>query len=164
MRKYTRRDPVERFMDYISPEPMTGCWLWGGGSDSKTGYGKFRLGRKDGQAMAHRFAYEHFIGPIPEGMQIDHLCRQRLCVNPEHLEPVTIKENVLRGVGLSARNAKATHCIHGHELKPENTYVWRGQRECRACKYARFLANKQERAAKKREWREKRRKAGLPVT
>lgn len=83
---------------------------------------------------AHRYAYEHFIGPIPEGLQVDHLCRVRNCVNPDHLEAVTCRENVLRGDGVAAANARATHCPQGHAYDEANTYTWtNGGRHCRAC-------------------------------
>lgn len=84
--------------------------------------------------LAHRVAYEMLVGPIPEGKQLDHLCRQRTCWNPAHLEVVTGRENTLRGVGRTAVNAAKTHCSRGHELAGDNLYVHDGQRKCRACK------------------------------
>lgn len=111
-----------------------GCWLWTGCTGG--GYGRFVFEGKVRQA--HRVAYEAFIGPIPEGLQIDHLCRNRACVRVSHLEAVTQRENVLRGVGASAQHARQTHCIHGHEFTPENTFVQaegqqKGRRRCRTC-------------------------------
>lgn len=92
------------------------CWLWAGSKDAK-GYGHIYMrGSKPpyGPAQAHRVVYEALVGPIPEDMQLDHLCRVPACVNPEHLEPVTQKKNILRGVGVTAQNARKTHCPHGH--------------------------------------------------
>jgi hypothetical protein len=82
---------------------------------------------------AHRWSYEHFVGPIPEGLHIDHLCRVRRCVNPDHLEPVTPKENYLRGEGPTARNSTKTHCKYGHKFDKSNTSVYGGRRHCNEC-------------------------------
>lgn len=111
------------------------CWLWTGYC-IPTGYGKMRA--NDGRLLyVHRIAYELLIGPIPDGMTLDHVaergCRHRNCVNPDHLEPVTHAENVLRGRSPSALWAARTHCNYGHEFTPENTYMNRGARVCRTC-------------------------------
>lgn len=107
------------------------CWWWTGEQNGK-GYGLIRVGRR--KLMAHRVVYELREGAIPEGFQLDHLCRNRACVFPGHLEPVIARTNVLRGTGHSAVNARKTHCIHGHEFTDENTYIDpRGWRACRAC-------------------------------
>lgn len=88
-----------------------------------------------GSKRAHRVSYETFVGPIPAGLTLDHLCRNTLCINPAHLEPVTIKENVLRGDGPTARNARKTHCDRGHAFDETNTGPnANGGRSCRACK------------------------------
>ena len=103
-----------------------GCWEWLG--STSTGYGCFRRG------YAHRYSYELHKGAIPDGLQIDHLCRNRLCVNPDHLEAVTVRVNVLRGVSRVAANARQSHCIRGHEFTPENTRRRaNGSRACREC-------------------------------
>lgn len=104
----------------------SGCWEWQ--AYKVTGYGSFNYGRRP--KLAHRLAYEWLVGPIPAGLQIDHLCRNRACVNPHHLEPVTQRENTLRGL----RGRLITHCPQGHEYTPENTYRLHGiHRRCRTC-------------------------------
>lgn len=124
---------TRRFFERFDEDPETGCWLWTGASAN--GYGRFMLRRR--QTLAHRFSYEYFIGPIPEGLQIDHLCRTRGCVNPGHLEPVTPQENTLRGDTLPAANARKTHCPKGHPYDAENTVTSSlGRRTCRACNRA----------------------------
>jgi hypothetical protein len=102
------------------------CWLWTA-SLTKDGYGKF------GPAAPHRFSYELMVGPIPEGLQIDHLCRVRHCVNPAHLEAVSGRENTMRGNTITAQNFAKTHCPVGHAFDEANTYVWKTRRHCRAC-------------------------------
>lgn len=91
------------------------------------------------KGYVHRYAYQRFVGPIPNGMEIDHVCRNRACANPLHLEAITHHENLLRGRTLTARNAAATHCPHGHAYTPDNTYLrqrpdGRYERECRVCR------------------------------
>lgn len=108
------------------------CWLWTSGA-SPGGYGVFR-GHDGNSIMAHRFAYGELVGPVPEGMQLDHLCRVRLCVNPAHLEPVTQQENIRRGEGGKHWRIK-THCPQGHPYEGDNLYVNpSGRRECRVCR------------------------------
>lgn len=113
------------------------CRLWLCRCD-KDGYGQIKFKRHTKRAM--RVAYEVFVGPIPEDLILDHLCRRRACVNPAHLEPVTNRTNLLRGDTSSARKAAQTHCVNGHPFTPENTYVypsWRTnggvRRTCRQC-------------------------------
>lgn len=107
-----------------------GCWNWLGRPHSR-GYGRLYVG---GRALfAHRISYLLFVGPIPPGLHIDHLCRNRLCVNPAHLEPVTCAENIRRGEPGKARR-ELTHCKHGHAFDEANTYRRRnGGRGCKAC-------------------------------
>lgn len=116
------------------PLPFTltpnGCWEWRGRSD--TGYGAAGW---NGEVNAHRSMYRLMLGPIPPGMELDHLCRNRACCNPDHLEVVTHRENVLRGDSPAAHHARQTHCVNGHEFTPDNIYSPpRGGRQCRACK------------------------------
>lgn len=140
-------DLIDRFMQYVLPEPTTGCWLWTG-YVSQHGYGMFRFnGEKRG---AHKVAYELFIGPVPEGLDLDHTCHKpdscnggvtcphRSCVNPSHLEPVTPKVNSNRG---HAHNREKTHCPQGHPYAGGNLYISppfganpNGCRGCRICR------------------------------
>lgn len=124
-----RDGPVPDYAPELGP-----CWLWTGATT--VGYGRFR------GSGVHRMAYEELVGPIPDGLVMDHLCRVRHCVNPAHLEPVTLAENVRRG--LSGRyQASKTHCPQGHEYSPENTYVTKvGQRKCRTCYISRRRADR----------------------
>lgn len=126
----------DRFLRLCLKEVVSGCWLWRG-NIHKEGYGRFHV--NGCKQLAHRVSYELFRGRIPEGMQIDHLCRVRFCVNPNHLEVVTGRENTLRGEGICAKWAKQTHCLHGHEYTPENTYMYGRWRYCRECARLRRL-------------------------
>jgi hypothetical protein len=136
----------ERFWEHTHLDP-SGCWVWTGSSTDE-GYGFLTTKTyTPPKFVSHRLAYELYRGPIPEGLTIDHLCRNRGCVNPWHLEPVTSKENVLRGIGISAMNARKTHCKHGHEFDIRNTYITKeGERACRMCsrlKQRSYVAAKQ---------------------
>jgi len=112
----------------------TPCWEWRA-FINPDGYGIFWFDKR--MRGAHIYAYREAIGPIPEGHTVDHLCRNRRCVNPLHLEAVPGVDNVLRGEGPTARNARKTHCNHGHEFTAENTYTSDGNRHCRTCCLAR---------------------------
>jgi len=126
----------------------TPCWIWQG-SIGAGGYGK--LWRKGKTLLAHRWIYEKDVGPIPEGLTLDHLCRQRDCVNPAHLEPVTTKENLRRGESPSARIARKTHCKRGHEFTTDNTYIGAGGRRCcRSCMRAKSREYQRRKRAKAR--------------
>lgn len=119
------------------------CWLWTAGRN-RQGYGEFATRQTDNPKtrVAHRIAYELVVGPIPEGLVLDHLCRNPPCVNPAHVEPVTVGENTMRGVGLAPQRARQTHCVNGHEYTPDNTYIApkRGTRDCRTCRQIRSRA------------------------
>jgi hypothetical protein len=110
------------------------CWVWTAGKNHY-GYGSYAVRRGDGwfRAQAHRLAYEELVGPIPAGLTVDHICRNRACVNPTHMELVTRGENVLRGTGPSAEHARQTHCKRGHPFEEPHVYLWRGRRYCRTC-------------------------------
>lgn len=109
-----------------------GCWLWSGRLTEK-GYGRCHIEGKE--RRVHRYIFEKTNGPVPDGMELDHLCRVRHCVNPEHLEVVTSRVNILRGKSLAALNAAKTHCKRGHEFNRANTIKRKGgrSRACRAC-------------------------------
>jgi hypothetical protein len=125
-------EAVDRFMSRVMPIPESGCWLWTG-HISRNGYGKFHDSGKI--YLAHRFGYEMFIGQIPADLTLDHLCRVTSCVNPKHLEPVTMLNNIYRGNGACAINRRKTNCPQGHPYSPENTYKDRfGKRYCRRCR------------------------------
>ena len=115
------------------------CWWWEGALNNY-GYGKY------GIPLAHRLAYLDAVGPIPDGLTLDHLCRNPRCVNPAHLEPVTLAENTLRGYGPTAENARKTHCINGHPFSGDNLFVYmragRQVRECRTCRRDRAAARR----------------------
>jgi hypothetical protein len=126
-----KRDPIERAWNYISPEPMSGCWLWMGVLNG-SGYARIRLGAH--LIFVHRLFYEFYKKPIPAGLTVDHICRVRCCVNPAHMDVVTHRENCLRGIAPAAKHAKQTHCIHGHEFTAANTWRRRnGGRLCLKC-------------------------------
>ncbi len=131
------RPMIERFWDRIMPEPNSGCWLWSAGCNN-LGYGHLPVGEGTGRVVyAHRFSYELHKGPIPKGFDIDHLCRVPLCVNPDHLEAVSHRENVRRGTA-GRNNRQKTHCPKGHpyageNLAPDHRGNGRQWRRCRAC-------------------------------
>ena len=122
-----------RFWDKVDlTGGMAACWPWKASRSGRgRGYGQFHYPRRTSH-LAHRLAYELIVGPIPAGLTIDHLCRNQICCNPMHMEPVTNRENILRGDSPSAKAARKTHCYRGHPFTPENT-IWVGYRKCRTC-------------------------------
>jgi HNH endonuclease len=129
-----RRPDNERFWKFV--QTSDDCWLWIG-SSGRRGYGRFsiREGESFKSVQAHRFAYELLIGPIPEGLVLDHIeCDNPRCVNPGHTIPATSAQNILRGTSPSALNARKTHCKNGHPFTDSNTYFYNGTRSCIICK------------------------------
>jgi hypothetical protein len=149
LRKQYAGETTEQRLERLHvPEPNSGCWLWTGRLN-RYGYGHAIFDRK--LQLAHRVAYTLFKGSIPSGLQLDHLCRVRCCINPDHLEPVTNKENLSRG-----RNSKRdqSHCVNGHEFTEENTYWYADKgyrhRMCRECA-----------SARNKRWKREHRKTGI---
>lgn len=129
------RDEMERFWERVN-KLENGCWVWTACRGKR--YGTLYLGTINGKRIdvgVHRFSYELHKGPIPEGLEIDHLCKNTFCVNPEHLEAVTKRENLLRSSSFVAINSRKTHCTRGHLYDAENTYISTvGKRRiCKAC-------------------------------
>lgn len=151
-----------------------GCWLFTGKTNH--GYGRASSGKVE--YAVHRVAYEHFVGAIPKGMTIDHICHDpdvctlgpecphRRCVNPDHLSVATLGDNVRRSSGLTAVLSRENRCINGHTFTPENTYTANGQRQCRTCSRARLRRWREEHRehylAQRSAYRAARRAAGVP--
>lgn len=145
---------AERLMRKIRIEASSGCWLWTG---TKTnGYGRIARGHQwEEDALTHRVAYESFVGPIPDGQEIHHLCENRLCCCPSHLRAVTYREHIVELTKGNAAylNARKTHCIKGHEYTPANTLImhWHNNsRRCRVCRNAYESKRKRNKRARDR--------------
>ncbi len=149
-----RRSLEERFVEKVD---FSGdCWLWTGATALGGGphpYGRIWSGTYSPKGhsvavAAHRVSYEIYVGPVPDHLELDHLCRNTLCVNPDHLEAVTHRENQLRGFSPMGLQARQTHCKRGHPFDEQNTYFWEKKRlrRCRACQ-----------AEQAREYRQRRR-------
>ena len=129
------KNPVDRFLSKVNKTES--CWLWTGTTaGTKSCYGTFRVGTRsiDPKIYAHRFSYQTFVGVIPQGLEIDHLCRNSLCVRPDHLEPVTHEEN--------SRRARWTECANGHDLTDDKNCCFDRlgrRRGCRICTNARSV-------------------------
>lgn len=121
-----------RIENRIIPEPNSGCWIWlGGMRDKKDEYGGINW---EGRIWrTHRLVFTLLNGQIPDSLDLDHTCRNRLCCNPEHLDPCTRAVNISRGNGVAPNNLRKTHCPQGHKYNQENTYAWNKQRFCRTC-------------------------------
>lgn len=141
----THKPLRQRFLEKVEVDAETGCWLWTARIDD-SGYGRFNRG-PGLSPLAHRYAYEEYVGPIPDGLEIDHLCRVRHCVNPWHLEAVTPLQNLERGISFAAVNRRKSECANGHPLSGDNVRVverrdGRRERECRSCSRDRKRAYK----------------------
>lgn len=130
-----RHNTIDTFWSRV--EKTSGCWFWTGSLDAY-GYGRFSLNGK--YKKAHALSYELVIGPVPLGLELDHRCRTRHCVNPACLEPVTHAENIRRSEWSPSVNARKTHCKWGHPFDEANTYWWKGNRHCRMCRQMRDVA------------------------
>ena len=127
----------ERFWARVDVGHPLGCWMW----DNESGYGRFKTTAKND--LAHRYAYELLVGPIPDGLHIDHLCRNPQCVNPDHLEPVTMRENLMRAHSPIKLNAAKKACLRGHPFDEQNTLIdCDGYRQCRTCRRLRQRARR----------------------
>lgn len=145
--KITEKD-ILRFRSFVREAP-SGCWIWRGGGNwndgSRSKYPVFSIGGYS--VRAHRFSYQAFVGKILPALQVDHICRTTMCVNPAHLRAVTPRENTLYGIGPSAQNARKIKCIKGHPFSGFNLLKAKtGSRICRACK---IIADKRFNATRK---------------
>lgn len=143
-----KRKLDDKFLDWlvsmIQVDAKTGCWIWTGGKNGKAGYGMTWVNGK--VWFVHRLIYSICVGKIKKGLELDHLCRTPACVNYMHLEPVTHKENLMRGKTQAALNSQKESCPQGHSYDATNTYIYKDKRYCRICVRQRS-----------REWKERKR-------
>lgn len=140
-----RQAALRRLQKRTLIDDQSGCWLWRGAS-YPSGYGQMTFFKQ--HIAAHRLSYMAHKGRIPMGLVLDHLCRARACVNPEHLEPVTQQENLSRGIGISTQHARRTHCNHGHPFDGGNVGISdEGYRYCMECKRIQARARYRQRVA-----------------
>lgn len=132
---------ASNFWSKVARDPDTGCWNWNAALVKTSGYGQYR-GPRPAQStrsvLPHRLAYDVLVSSIPDGLTIDHLCRNRLCCNPDHLEVTTLRENIRRAYEHRPPSTLPTHCLRGHEYTSENTRTWlrangQASRTCREC-------------------------------
>ena len=143
-RKNSSRPPRGvRWVDWVLAHRVrrteSGCLEWTG-FVARNGYGLAHYPGTGRRGLAHRIIYEESVGPIPAGLTIDHLCRNPICVNPQHLEPVTMRENLSRGTSVQANTIRTGRCRRGHEFSGANVAVNKnGDRSCIACRRVRYL-------------------------
>lgn len=137
--------PIQRLFRRIKID-ASGCWVWQGCVDA-FGYGMMGNQDDDFPRSVHRLAYTELIGPIPDGLVMDHLCRNPSCCNPFHLEPVTSRENTLRGQTNAAANVAKTHCPKGHPYDGDNLRLYGRRRFCNECERIRVVARRERRHA-----------------
>lgn len=129
--EYQKASPEQRWWICANAASRDECWNWLGNPSSTDGYGYIKVNGK--RIPAHVFGYKLLVGSIPTDLYLDHLCRNRICVNPNHLEPVTNRENILRGAGLAAQQIQQTHCLRGHPLFGDNLRMRGRRRICKTC-------------------------------
>lgn len=146
-RRRKSRPAVERLLERCV-ETADGCWQFTGPL-MKNGYSRVWVTGEDEKRLGHRVSYEHFIAPIPHGLVLDHTCRNRACVNPWHLDPVTDAVNIRRGESISVRHAERERCNNGHRYTPENTHLTMQGRKCRTCDADRARARRRAMSTKR---------------